>query len=460
MAALALDSFARSLEADAGDAALLSDAGAESFALGGRTPSVVARPAERETLRRVLARANEADLAVFPWGGGTGRRAGYAPGRYDVALSLERMSKPVDFLEDDLTAVVEAGMSVEGLEKLTRPEGQTAGLDPPHPGVSTVGGAIVAERSGPMRVRWGRARDRVMRMRVALADGAAHTYGALVVKNVTGYDMNRLLAGSWGTLAVVTELAIRLYKAPERVGARAAGFPSESAAFRAARALMASPLAPVWVEAVNEERAAALAADAGVALPGPVSLAASFGDFEEGLREQLARFEEILAREGGGEISRLGEEESARLGRALADPPGEDFSGAESLALRASGRLDQLPRFAEAARLAAGAGKYACALSAHAGSGVLRCWLAPEDAESSPLEAWRAFSSHCRRGVDAGAARSVHLRMDAGPDSTRGAIAVWGEDALDPAALRVMRSIKREYDPKGTLSPGRFVDRM
>ena len=351
-------------------------------------------------------------------------------------------------------------MRVEDIDALTRPEGQTAGLDPPHPETSTVGGAIVAERSGPMRVRWGRARDRVMRMRVALADGATHTYGALVVKNVTGYDMNRLLAGSWGTLAVVTELAVRLYKAPERIGAVAAGFSSEDAAFKAARVLMASPLTPMWVEVLNDERVGLLASGGGIALPGSVSLAVSYGDFEAGLRDQLSRCEEILVREGCGEILRVDHEETARLGRTLADPPGGDFSTPDALALRASGRLDQLPRFAEAARLAGQAGKYVCAVSAHAGSGVLRCWLAPQDAESSPLEAWRAFSSRCREGARGGEGRSVHLRMDAGPEAVREQIAVWGEDALEPASLRLMRNVKREYDPKGILSPGRFVGRM
>ncbi len=457
--ALKLDSFAQSLETDLGDSVLFSDERAESFRLGGKAPSVVVSPAGHEAVCRVLARANEAGLAVFPWGGGTGRGTGYAPERYDVALSLERMSKAVEFLKDDLTAVVEAGMSVEGLDALTGAEGQTAGLDPPYPGASTVGGTIIADRSGPMRVRWGKARDRVMRMKVALADGATHTYGALVVKNVTGYDMNRLLSGSWGTLAVVTELAIRLYKAPEHIGARAASFPSTDAAFKAARALMVSPLMPVWAEVLDDARIAALAPEDGAALPGPVCLVASFGDFEEGLNDQLARFEEILAREGRDDIFHLDDEATSRLGRTLADPPGGDFSGPEVLALRASGRLDQLPRFAEATRRAAEAGKYRSAISAHAGSGVLRSWLTPEDEESSPLEAWRVFSSLCREGRNESEARSVHLRLDSGPDSLKEQVSVWGEDALEPGALQVMRNIKKTYDPKGTLSPGRFVGR-
>lgn len=458
--ALKLDSFAQSIEADSGDSVLLSDERAESFRLGGKAPSVVASPADHEALCRVLSRANEASLAVFPWGGGTGRRTGYAPERYDVALSLERMSKAVEFLKDDLTAVVEAGMSVEDLDRLTGAEGQTAGLDPPHPGTSTVGGAIIADRSGPMRVRWGKARDRVMRMKVALADGATHTYGALVVKNVTGYDMNRLLSGSWGTLAVVTELAIRLYKAPERIGALTASFPSTDTAFKAARALMASPLMPIWVEVLDDSRIASLASDDGIGLPGPVSLAASFGDFEAGLNDQLARFDEILTKECGDHFLRLDDEQTARLGRALADPPGGEYSDSEALALRASGRLDQLPRFAEAARRAAETGKYRSAIAAHAGSGVLRCWLVPEDEHSSAQEAWRVFSSLCRAGRDETQARSVHLRLDSGPDSLKEQISVWGEDALEPAALQVMRNIKKTYDPKETLSPGRFVGRM
>jgi len=455
-----LDSFARSLEADSGDAVSLSDGRVASFRLSGMTPSVVVSPADHEALCRVLTRANEAGLAVFPWGGGTGRGTGYAPFRYDVALSLERMSKVVEFLKDDLTAVVQAGMSVEDLNRLTGAEGQTAGLDPPHPGTSTVGGTIIADRSGPMRVRWGKARDRVMRMKVVLANGETHTYGALVVKNVTGYDMNRLLSGSWGTLAVVTELAIRLYKAPDRIEARAASFSSTDAAFKAVRALMASPLMPVWVEVVDAARIAALAPECGGALPGPVSLVASFGDFEEGLNDQLARFEEILAKKGGDDILRFDDKQTARLGRALADPPGGEFSDSEALAFRASGRLDQLPRFAEAARRAAWAGKYRLAISVHAGSGVLRCWLAPEDEESSPIEAWRVFSSFCREGRDEAQARSVHLRLDSGPDTLKEVILLWGEDALENAVLKMMSNIKNTYDPKGTLSRGRFVNRL
>ncbi|MEK6711802.1 MAG: FAD-binding oxidoreductase, partial [Nitrospinota bacterium] len=450
-----LDAFARAVESDTGDPRLLSGEGTGMYALGGRTPSLIARPAGHEAAARLLARADEAGLGVVPWGGGTGRRAGYPPERYEVALSTERMAGAVDFLKEDLTAVVQPGMTVEALNRLTAPEGQTAGLDPPHPGRATVGGAIIAERSGPMRVRWGRARDRVMRLRAALAGGATHTYGALVVKNVTGYDMNRLLAGSWGTLAVVTELAVRLYKAPERTGARAAGFATAEAAFAAAGRLMALPLFPLWVEAVDAGRIAALGER--YPLPGPWCLAAAFGDFEEGLADQLDRFEALLSREGGQELRRLDDEETQRLGAALADQPGGDFAREDALAVRASARADELPRFARAAAEAARRGGFRHAIGAHAGSGVLRAWLAPEERGVEPRAAWEAFAALCRAGADPSRGRAVHVRLDAGPTELREAVAVWGEDGLDPASLDLMRRIKREYDPKRTLSPGRFL---
>ncbi|HJP15138.1 MAG TPA: FAD-binding oxidoreductase [Nitrospinota bacterium] len=464
---LPIDSFSSAVLADTGDAGLLTGEGASGFAIGGKAPALVARPGSHEDAARVLARASEAGLAVVPWGGGTGRRTGYPPERYDVALTTGRLSGAVDFMRDDLTAVVGAGMTISALNDLTTVDGQTAGIDPPHPDRATVGGAIVAGRSGPMRVRYGRARDRVMRMRIALADGSTQTYGALVVKNVTGYDMNRLLAGSWGTLALVTELAIRLYKMPERTGALAAGFPSAEAAFAAARKLSAISLSPMWVEALDAGRIAALAeiegAEGRFDLPGPWCLSAAYGDFEEGLAEQLTRAEKTIIDAGGVNLLRLDAENTTRLGKALADPPGGEFAGEDALEFRASARLDQLPRFAVAGEMAARAGGYRIASAAHAASGIYRCWLAPDEGQTSPGAAWDTFREGCRAGAYPEWGRAVHVCLTAGAASDGGVhpgADIWGEDALDPPAVDLMRRIKAEYDPAGIFSPGRFIARI
>jgi len=456
-----IDVFARAVLADTGESELISNEGTAAFKIGGKPPALIARPLSHEAAARVLARANEAGLAVVPWGGGTGRRMGYPPARYDVVLSTGGLSETVDFLRDDLTVVVGAGMTISALNRLTEPNGQTAGFDPPYPDQATVGGTIIAERSGPMRVRYGRARDRVMRMRIVLADGSTQTYGALVVKNVTGYDMNRLLAGSWGTLAVVTELAVRLFKKPDQVGAIAGGFSSAEAVFSAGRQLSATPLSPVWMEVVGTGRINELGElDEVPGLPFPWCLVAAYGDFEEGLDQMLAQAEEIVQKSGGADLRRFGKEETERLGQVLADPPGGPFSGADGLEFRASARLDQLPRMAAAAEDAARVGGYQLAVAAHAANGVLRCWLAPVGDSPSPAAAWDTFREGCRKGASPQKGRAVHLSLSGAPDSLRTDTEVWGEDVLPPATIDLMRRLKAEYDPMGTLSPGRFVARI
>ncbi|MFP6890802.1 MAG: hypothetical protein VCF07_13830, partial [Nitrospinota bacterium] len=97
----ALDAFAKAVLADTGENGLITAEGVAAFEIGGKSPALIARPGVHEAAARVLARATEAGLAVVPWGGGTGRRTGYPPARYDVALSTEGLSEAVEFLRDD-----------------------------------------------------------------------------------------------------------------------------------------------------------------------------------------------------------------------------------------------------------------------------------------------------------------------------------------------------------------------
>lgn len=139
---------------------------------------------------------------------------------------------------------------------------------------------------------------------------------------------------------------------------------------------------------------------------------------------------------------------------------GGAFSGADGLEFRASARLDQLPRMAAAAEDAAQVGGYQLAAAAHAANGVLRCWLAPTGDSPSPAAAWDTFREGCRKGASPQKGRAVHLSLSGAPDSLRTDTEVWGEDVLQPAMIDLTRRLKAEYDPMGTLSPGRFVARI
>ena len=169
----------------------------------------VLAPRSAEDAARVLDMASEHRLTVLPWGGGTHQGFGdrFQP---DVVLVTTAMNSSVEWQPDDLTVVVEAGVTVARLEEVLAERGQSAVLAEV-PGAGTVGGAVAAGISGWRRLRYGPTRDRVLEVVLATGDGRVVRGGARVVKNVTGYDLPRLAVGSLGSLGVVTQVCLKLW---------------------------------------------------------------------------------------------------------------------------------------------------------------------------------------------------------------------------------------------------------
>jgi glycolate oxidase FAD binding subunit len=171
-----------------------------------------ATAAEAATLLRRLA---DDGAAVRPVGAGS--RAGW--GGVDrpaaVPVSTAGLNRIVAHNAGDFTAVVEAGVPLAALQRRLAAEGQWLALDPPDLG-GTVGGLVATADSGPARHRYGGVRDLVIGITVALSDGTVARAGGTVIKNVAGYDLGKLFTGSYGTLGLVTEVAVRLHPLPER----------------------------------------------------------------------------------------------------------------------------------------------------------------------------------------------------------------------------------------------------
>ena len=176
---------------------------------GSDNGGLVLAPFSARDTAAVLDVASEHGLKVGIRGGST--HAGYGYGfEPEVILSTRRMNRVVDWRPDDLTAIVQAGAKVEDLEKTLGEAGQTAAL-PEVRGEGTVGGAVAAGISGWRRLRYGPTRDRVLEAVLATGDGRVVRSGAPVVKNVTGYDIPRLATGSFGSLGVITQVALKLW---------------------------------------------------------------------------------------------------------------------------------------------------------------------------------------------------------------------------------------------------------
>ncbi len=168
------------------------------------------------TQRGSLRTASEHGLHILLWGGGSHQGIGY-PVVPDVVLSTARLNRVVDWQPEDLTIVVEAGLTVAELETLLADRGQSAVL-PERPGAATVGGVVATGVSGWRRLRYGPTRDRMLEVVLVTGDGRIATAGGRVVKNVTGYDIPRLSAGSLGALGLIGTVCLKLWPVARHAG--------------------------------------------------------------------------------------------------------------------------------------------------------------------------------------------------------------------------------------------------
>jgi glycolate oxidase FAD binding subunit len=151
---------------------------------------------------------------VIPRGGGTKMGWGNPPARAELVLSTARMNRVLEHAWADLTVTVEAGCTVQQLQQTLAQHGQMLAIDPLWPERATVGGILATNDSGTLRVRFGGLRDLIIGVTVVLTDGTIAHSGGKVVKNVAGYDLQKLMTGALGTLGVMTEAVFRLYPSP------------------------------------------------------------------------------------------------------------------------------------------------------------------------------------------------------------------------------------------------------
>src|SRR5271169_244686 len=171
-------------------------------------------PGSPEELAQHLAEANSRSQRIALIGNSTKARMGGPITPYDVAISTAGLNKILQYEPRDLTISVGAGISYCELSRVLAEQQQMIPLDPPFSERATIGGIVAANTSGPRRRLYGSARDMVIGMTFATLEGKLVRTGGMVVKNVAGLDMGKLMIGSFGTLAVITSLNFRLHPMP------------------------------------------------------------------------------------------------------------------------------------------------------------------------------------------------------------------------------------------------------
>ena len=215
-----------------------------------KAPPISVSPGSVDEIADVVRLANKRSLAIEACGGATDLSI-FSDRVADVALDTTRLSDVEHYDPADLTVGIGAGMTIARLKTMVGADGLLFAADPPQLNQATVGGVLAAARQGPLRHGYGGLRDFCVGIRFVTGDGRKAKGGGRVVKNVAGYDLMKLLIGSYGTLAVITSASFKLFPAPRQTRTFVAEFATATEALQFRDLVLRSPLSPMCLELVS-----------------------------------------------------------------------------------------------------------------------------------------------------------------------------------------------------------------
>ena len=417
-------------------------------------PDLVVYASSTEDVSRVLAFANERRIAVTPFGAGSSLEGHIIPVRAGISLDLTRMDRVLEIAASDLAATVQAGVT---LSALARAAGEHGLFFPVDPGAdATLGGMAATNAAGTTTIRYGKMRANVLALEAVLSDGTVVRTGSRARKTSAGYDLTSLLVGSEGTLAVITELRVRLYGIPEHAVALRISFESIDAACSTAASVVAAGSAVSRLELLDAWTLAAINAYRGSAYPeGPCLLVESEGTAAT-VDADLELVREVAQAEGATEIV----EERDAAGRAGLWAARHEAAYAAAAA--SPGRherttdtcvpVSELPGAVAFARAEIERVGLSAAILGHAGDGNLHVSLQvdPDDHNETALadELFESLVADAlARGGTCTGEHGIGLGKIAALQLEHGDL------------LPLMREIKRAFDPNGIMNPGKvFTD--
>jgi glycolate oxidase len=436
------------------DAGALLTYGTDATPLERGHPDAVVFPASTDEVAGVLRLADELRVPVIARGSGTNLSAGTVPHQGGIVLVLTRMNRILEISAADLVAVCEPGVRTIELAQAAAAEGL---LFPPDPGSHTTAtlGGNVAECSGGLRaLKYGVTRDYVLGVEAVLAGGEVIRSGGRLVKDVAGYDLRRLLCGSEGTLAVMTELTLRLLPAPEASGTGMAYFGDLGDAARAVSRVLGSGVLPVTLEFLDQVCIDAVEGYSKIGLDRSAGALLIFGqDGDPGsIERDMARMAEACEAEGATQVRIAG-----------SDAEAADVLAARRAVLPALSRLEPLTiledatvprsRIAEmVARIQEIAQREDLTIGTfgHAGDGNLHPTVVLDAGDTAAVErAHAAFDEIFAIAIDMGG--SITGEHGVGLVKLRHL-----ERQLGAGQLALLRRIKHAFDPNGILNPGKL----
>ena len=408
------------------------------LSVGGEAGYVLATPHSQEEMAETLRSASEEGWRVIPSGAGTWLEMGNRPAPFDLVVSTRRLNRLLDYEPADLTATLEAGLSLAAFNQIAGEHRQWIPLDPFGDPAGTIGATIATASAGPLRCGYGTPRDWLIGIRVARIDGRLVRAGGKVVKNVAGYDLAKLYTGSLGSLGVITETTFKLRSLPPAEVTVAFYASRPAPLIGAVERFRSAFIEPAALELLSPAQSTTLPLDAT-----KYCLIVRFLHEPEAVTSQITTATELAT---GIDHTPLSDNEASAFWNGYA--ASETAPG-----LVRSWRLTMLPSDLPAVVEEVEQRFPGVRWRAHAASGLVRLfwpragdalwdipdWPAEQVAEGQTLRDW----------IQARGGELVQLCPTGGESFD-----TWGSPRT---GLPLMRALKKTFDPDSRLNPGRFV---
>jgi len=446
------DKLITGLEGIVGEAHVIHDPDTlQASAIDGKKPRAIVSPGTMDETSKIVAYAHKQKLVITPRGNGTKMGMGGIPKKADLVLSTGRLNRIIDCDCENLTLSVESGVTLNHVQRELEARGYFLPLDPPFTDKATLGGIVATNSSGPKRLLYGTARDLITGIKAVFPDGDIVVSGGKTVKNVSGYDMVKLLIGSLGTLGIICEITFKLLPLPEGKQTVLISFQELDETYRFVREVMNSQLLPASIDLLN-----ATASDkmkhVRSSQKGNYLIAIGLEGVIETVERQVSEMGARGRKHGGLDVITL-------------DAEGHDdfWTGIRDFA---QGLTKEYPNIislksnvliAKSAELLGNYEKIArglgldCAFINRCGNGILYSHLlVGEDLDSridSLVDLIMQFTSEASQ-------YEGNLVVESSLPSIKERVDVWGKPRSD---YRLVRGIKAQIDPAGIFNPGRFI---
>jgi glycolate oxidase FAD binding subunit len=424
----------------------------KEFTIDGKVPQAVVYPGSEEEISQVVKLALKENWTVIPWGGGTKIGLGGIPRQVDIIISLSRFTSITDLDLGNLTITVQAGITLDEVQKTlaSKGRGYFLRLDPPFSKFATIGGIVATNSSGPKRFLYGSVRDMILGIGFIAPNGDIIGVGGKTAKNVSGYDVDKLLIGFLGTLGIITRVTFKLLPFPDKSATLAVAFSSLEDASAFTKAMLNSSLFPAAIEFLNKTTINELSMDSSD--KGNYVVAMCAEGVEESVDRQLKDIEEMGRNHKAVEVKSITGEDQANFWvsvRDFAQIVAERYT--QGIACKSNFLISKLGEMVKLWEDSASHHGLQCALISRAGNGVLYSYILIEDTGKLDLDAAIPYLEDMTAEA---VKRDGNMVIEFAPVALKERMNVWGRPRDD---FKIMHGLKKQIDPADILNPGRFV---